>query len=286
MTFTTENWDTPQQVTVKAEEDGDTDDEEVLIRYSVSGGDYGVYLEPQTVLVADDDSVGITVDPETIEIDEEDDASFTVVLNSQPTGDVTVTLTLTGTHTDLNLDMISLMFTAENWDRARTVTLTAGDDSNRENEVAGIDYTASGGGYGSVTHSQVINVTDNDGPSVEVDVSADTIAEGGATSTLEFSLDETPASGTVIITPTLVMGSTGEAADYTLTDASSTVVTSITLDASNSYMASITVTAADDSANENEETIELEYDIGGTAANVSPPGQYHPDHNRIMMKPR
>ena len=277
ITFDATDWNTMKAVTVTAVGDADATSERETISYGISGGGYdGVTLQAQTVTVDDDETAGITVNPATIAVGENDSATFTVVLDTEPTGTVTVTLNLTGAATDLRLsttsaptltNTLNLTFNSGNWSNTQTVTLTAMDDSNSVSEVASISYTATGGGYGSVTQSQVINVADDEGSSVMVAASPTTIVEGGATSTLTFSLTSTPPSGTVIITPELVdASSSGVEADYTLS------APSVELNTGNSYRATITVTAMDDSANENEETIELSYAITGTAANVSPPG--------------
>ena len=112
LTFTTENWSTAQTVTVTAAEDDDADqDADVTLVHSVSSTDDSDYdaLADQsvTVSITEDDAVGVTIDPTSLTVDEGDAAgsSYTVVLTSQPAGDVTVTvsghsgtdLTLSGT---------------------------------------------------------------------------------------------------------------------------------------------------------------------------------------------
>ena len=56
-------------------------------------------------------------------------ATFTVVLNSQPTADVTIALSSSRHHRGDGLAG-SLMFTPANWDMPQTVTVTGVDDAS------------------------------------------------------------------------------------------------------------------------------------------------------------
>ena len=49
-----------------------------------------------SVTVTDDDSVGVTISKTSLDIEEGDSATYTVALDSEPTGSVTVTLERTG----------------------------------------------------------------------------------------------------------------------------------------------------------------------------------------------
>ena len=58
LTFTAQDWNTPQTVTVTAVSDDDNEsDERETITHSTAGGDYssGVRVDPVTVIVRDDD---------------------------------------------------------------------------------------------------------------------------------------------------------------------------------------------------------------------------------------
>ncbi|MBM4090879.1 MAG: DNRLRE domain-containing protein [Planctomycetes bacterium] len=82
--------------------------------------------------------------------------SYTVVLNSQPAADVTITLTpdaqVTGNPT-------TLTFTSGNWNMPQTVTVTAVDDNVFE-----------GNHTGTITHSATSSDTNYNGASVEVTI--------------------------------------------------------------------------------------------------------------------
>ena len=106
----------------------------------------------------------MTVSETALTVDEEDTtgSSYTVVLDAEPTGEVTVTV---GGHagTDLTVTPGSLTFTTGNWDDARTVTVTAGDDADAVNDEVTLTHTVAGGGYDGVEASSVVvTVSDND----------------------------------------------------------------------------------------------------------------------------
>ena len=66
----------------------------------------------------------ITPTPLTVTEGEVDGATYTVVLDSEPTGAVTVTIR-GHAGTDLSLDKTVLTFTADDWDTPQTVKVTA-----------------------------------------------------------------------------------------------------------------------------------------------------------------
>ena len=93
LTFTPVNWDTPQTVTVAAADDDDTADDEASVSHTVSGADYGVNgvtAAPVAVTVRDGDSVGVAVSERTLTVPEGGQATYTVVLDAQPSATVTV----------------------------------------------------------------------------------------------------------------------------------------------------------------------------------------------------
>ena len=59
-------------------------------------------------------------------------------------------------------DQDTLEFTADNWDTAQTVTVTAAEDDDIDGESADIALSAAGGGYDSAAGSVDVSVTDDD----------------------------------------------------------------------------------------------------------------------------
>ena len=126
--------------------------------------------------------------------------SYTVVLDTLPSGTVTITIT---PDAQITVAPAPLTFTTADWSTAQTVTVTAVDDAVVEGAHTGtITHSASGGGYDGVSISSVVaNNADNDSPSVTVTESGGStdVAEGGATDSYTLVLDLEP-SGTVTIT--------------------------------------------------------------------------------------
>ena len=78
------------------------------------------------VTVDDDDTAGVSVVPDTSllsSVDEGGTGTYTVVLASEPSGNVTVTAT-SGNTGAVTVTPTSLTFTTGNWATAQTVTVT------------------------------------------------------------------------------------------------------------------------------------------------------------------
>ena len=88
------------------------------------------------------------VTPRQLTVNEGASATYTVELLSEPSGDVTVTPVLPG-GSDVWVSLAVLTFTTMDYNEAQTVTVTAGADTDRNDDVASLRQNASGGGYGS-----------------------------------------------------------------------------------------------------------------------------------------
>ena len=206
LTFTTGNWNTAQTVTVTGVNDNIDNpvDRSATISHAVAGGGYGAVVAADVaVTVTDDDGVGITVSEANRTVAEAGGtATYTIVLNTQPTGNVVIT----PTSSDTNTATVStaLTFTTGNWNTAQTVTVTGVNDNidNLNNRrSATITHAVAGGGYGAVVAANVaVTVTDDDGAGITVSQVARTVAEAGGTATYTIVLDSQP-TGNVTITP-------------------------------------------------------------------------------------
>ncbi len=169
LTFTPENWDEPQTVTVSAAEDDDELHEEATVTHTVSGGGYDSVTPPDvTVIVHDDDGTpGVTISDASLTVPEGGEVTYTAVLDAQPTADVTVTIN-DPSNTDVTTDPATLTFTPDNWDDLQTVTVSAKEDTDRLHETATVTHTVSGADeYDSVIAADVtVTVTDNDVPTL------------------------------------------------------------------------------------------------------------------------
>ena len=109
----------------------------------------GIMVAGTTVTIADDDERGVEVSPSTLTVLEDGSSTYTVVLGSEPTGDVTVTPSVGGGSGDVTVSPSRLIFTSSNWDTAQTVTVSAAPDAGAgtatiEHAVSGADYGANG----------------------------------------------------------------------------------------------------------------------------------------------
>ena len=97
---------------------GSTTEAEVEVE-RVSGG---------AIALRDDDRPGLWLTPEALTVVETQSDVYTVVLQTRPASDVTVTIT--GAAGDLSIDDSSLLFGPGDWSAAQTATVTAADDSD------------------------------------------------------------------------------------------------------------------------------------------------------------
>ena len=102
LTFTTENWHAPQTVTVAAVHDGDAADDSATVTHGVSGGGYEGSVPDVAVTVDDDETLGVVISPTALTVQAGGSNTYTVVLGSLPSGDVTVTVTGQSRHADLS----------------------------------------------------------------------------------------------------------------------------------------------------------------------------------------
>ena len=114
----------------------------------------------ETLTIADDDR-GVRLSPTSLTIDEGRSKGYTVVLGSRPTGTVTVRPRVTGGMVTVSGP---LRFTQNTWNEPQTVTVSAGQDEDEEDETVQVTHLVSGADYGGVTAGSVrVMVSDDDG---------------------------------------------------------------------------------------------------------------------------
>ena len=167
LTFTPLDWNAAKTVTVTGVEDGDRNDESVALSNDPSDGGYdGVGTEEVALSVADNDVPGVRVSRTALTVTEEDTNgnTYTVVLSSQPTASVTVTVGgFSGT--DVTANPASLTFTTQNWNTPRTVTVTAAGDADLTDDTVTLTHGAASTDtdYDGIAVAGVtVTVTDND----------------------------------------------------------------------------------------------------------------------------
>ena len=113
------------------------------------------------VTVQDNDTRGVTVSATALTVNEGTTGTYTVVLDSQPTANVTVTPSRTGS-SDVTFSPATLTFTALNWNTVQPVTVTAAQDSDAVDDSATISHAVTGGDYAGVTVESVVVTVDDD----------------------------------------------------------------------------------------------------------------------------
>ena len=145
-----------------------------------------------TLSITDNDERGVLISPTSLTLPEGGDETYTVVLTSQPTGEVTVTPSLASGDTDVTAGAV-LTFDATTWDQAQTVTVSAGQDADATNDTAVIAHAISGADYGEggVTADDVSVTVDDDETALTLTVNPAAVDEhGGDTSvTVTGTLD-------------------------------------------------------------------------------------------------
>ena len=112
--------------------------------HTVSGGDYaGFAASSVAVTVTDNDTPGVAVSPTSLTIDEGSTGTYTVELNTQPSGDVTVAITTNNTDVTASSSR-SDVHNGQLGNSAQTVTVTAGQDADAADDKATLTHNPSG----------------------------------------------------------------------------------------------------------------------------------------------
>ena len=210
VTFTSADWSSPQTITVTGVDDAIEDGNQpyTIITNAASSSDMsynGVDPDNITLINIDNDSAGITVSPVAGLITSEEGAEegFSVVLNSAPTGDVTISLSSSDT-TEGTISPSSVTFTTVNWASQQTITISGVDDADQDgNQLFSIvldPATSSDPDYNGLDPIDVI-VTNNDNetPGFSITPSSSNknqliTSEGGIEATFSIVLNSAPGS--------------------------------------------------------------------------------------------
>ena len=127
---------------------------------------------------------GVTVSETALTVPEGGSASYTVVLDTRPMDDVTITVARSsGDDENLTASPDALTFTNSNWSMQQTVTILAAEDDDSENGTALFTHAVAGPGtaYDELPAPGVTATeNDNDSPGVIVSSTALTVPEGGS----------------------------------------------------------------------------------------------------------
>ena len=265
--------DTQKTFTVTAVDDAvDEDDERVTLGFgALPAGVMAGSPSTAVLTLADDDTRGVTLSETTLSVAEEDaaGAGYTVVLDSQPTGDVTVTVSgMAGTA--LTADPASLTFTSGDWSSAQTVTVSAAADANAVDETLVLSHTAAGGGYDDVPHETLsVTVDDDEAVSTAVTLSVvpAVVAEGAGTTSVTVTAT---LNGGTRDTPTVVAVVVGSKTATSGADFDAVGAFDVRIAADTpSGMETFTLMPVNDAVDESDETVEVSGSATGLATDLA-----------------
>ncbi len=272
---------TSATIAITITDDADDESNETVILTLGTGTGYTVGSQTtHTLTITDNDTAGVTVTPTSRTVAEAGGtASYTVVLDSRPSGSVTITAASGNAAVELEgPDAGStysaserLVFTTANWNAAQTVTVRGVDDSivntpARSATVShsiqnghgdGGDYTPSAPTIPGVT----VTLTDDDtaAPAVSFASGMASAGEGAGTHSVTVNLTSAAPSGGLTLAYTL-SGSATRGTDYTISGVNSNSATLSV--AAGATSATIAIAITDDADDENNETVILTLGTG------------------------
>ncbi len=128
--------------------------------------------------------------------------TFTVVLQSQPTADVTIAVSSDATG-NATVSPATLTFTSGNWATAQTVTVTGVNDDiatgDRSANIVLAAATSTDASYSALDPADVaVTVTDDDAAGITVSEATLTVAEAAGTGTFTVVLQSQPTADVTI----------------------------------------------------------------------------------------
>ena len=160
----------------------DKDDETVTVMV-VDNSDLDiVWSGSSEVRIADDDTRGVNLSTYLVPVDEGEHTTYTVRLEAEPTGTVSVAPSWASGTPDVTV-LPTLVFNSLNWEMSQTVTVSAAEDLDADDDAAVIGHSVSGGDYGTVVVEPVmVSAADDETESTEVALSVEPslVREGSA----------------------------------------------------------------------------------------------------------
>ena len=251
LTFTTSNWSSAQTVTVTGVDDNmdQSGNRSVTISHSAASTDANyngntISIANVTATVVDNDGAGLSINetgtPKETRVTETGSGNtdtYTVVLATRPTHEVTITPT-SATPAAATVSPATLTFTTSNWNTAQPVTVTGVNDSTdnpgggREVSIShaasstDTKYTIASGG------SVEVMVGDDDPTTVTLSSAAGNMEEG-QTKEFTITLGRGLVDGEILTVPLTFGGTATLGTDYTMTGTSATGVQYNNLDRGN-----------------------------------------------------
>ncbi|MDM8567717.1 Calx-beta domain-containing protein [Candidatus Halobeggiatoa sp. HSG11] len=200
----------PIDVTINGDQVDEGTNETFYVNLSNVSASANIANAQGTGTITDDDTKGFTITPTSglTTTESAGTTTFTVVLNSQPTADVTIGLTSDNTN-EGTVSPASLTFKPTGtslWNVAQTVTITGVDDSPPAGD-GNVGYNivtaaATGGDYAGINPNNVsVTNNDNDTPGFAVSPSNLIISEPAGNDTFTIKLNTQPTGGSSVTVP-------------------------------------------------------------------------------------
>ncbi len=247
--FTSSNWNEPQEVTLLANPDDNTINEDFTLIHTATSSDpsYNGKTASLSVTAIDNDAAEIQLIPSSLNVTEGDTQIYSVRLRTEPSEPVTVNIA--GSQGGVTVSPLVLRFTSSNWGELREVTVRSDPDDNMINEVITLIHTASSvdPDYNGKTATLPVTVIDGDVSNLVVNPTELTIEEG---TSKEFTVQLSSPSA-VPVTVQIPMFTNQDLTH----DQSTLIFTSSTWDEPQTV--TVSANKDDDAENENLETLTL-----------------------------
>ncbi len=263
LSFTSDNWRTPQTVLVSALDDADADNETVTVSHRVSGYP-GIVSAPDVVLTVIDDDVDLGDPVVSIAaggaIEEGGLASFTLRAEPPPRVPFAVNVTVADGGGFAAVGQAGSRPVSIGAAGSATLTVATVDDVFEEADGALTATVVPGAGYEAADwpdNQAVVEVADNDGPPVvpEVMFTASSAEAGEGSGAHVVTIGIEPAIEAPLTLAYTLAGTAAQGTDFTVAGAAGP---GGTVDAApGAVSVAIEVTIADDGVNEPSETVVL-----------------------------
>ncbi len=261
------NWAVAQTVTVRALNDADGANESFNLTMGAAVSDtgnpyHGIAIDPVAVTTTDAGH-GVIVSESSLSVAENDEtAEYTVVLKSQPSGNVVISAT-SGATTTATVSPASLTFTNADWNMPQTFTVTgkgAGSVSISHTVESSADTTS----YPTSTTipGVSVTVTADTRPTVTLNPSLPALITNEGENA-EFMVILSAALGADVTIPVTVTGLSATAGDdYTAPDPGSVTITA------GQTEAAFTIVTINDDTLENDEVLRVDIDTANLPGTV------------------
>ena len=195
LTFTPQDYDQPQRITLTAEADQNSVNEERMLLLTANGGGYVSITKQLRVTITDRDVPQLVVQSP-LTVPEGGTATLSLSLASAPMSQTTVTLE-GNQNPKLTWTPQRLTFSTIDWKQPKYLTFQAEEDDNFVDEPQQLVLRAQGYANQDVTSPLQVTIDDNDQPDLKVSTSTLTIQEG-KTGQFQVALNGQPSNDVMV----------------------------------------------------------------------------------------